>query len=41
MVIVERIEQGIKFRNIAESVEKKRFIRRKKDTNVNNMKDGY
>jgi hypothetical protein len=39
--ITERIEQGIKAGRIAEPLEKKGFIGRKRESDVNNLKGGY
>ena len=39
--IAERIEQGIKARRIAMTVEKKGFIGRKREGDINNLEGGY
>ena len=39
--IAERIEQGIKVGRIAKPLEKKGFIGRKREDDINNLKGGY
>jgi hypothetical protein len=39
--VAERIEQGIKVRRIPEPLEKKGFIGRRREGDVNNLEGGY
>jgi hypothetical protein len=39
--IAERIEQGIRSGRIAKPIEKKGFVGKKKENEVNNLKGGY